>query len=324
VVRYRFGTDDLLRTRFAIAPLMDLVGATYVLRKPERYPEHRPWAEWARPRARELDMTLLDVATPASVDFYPVFLGPPPRAPRTTVEVELERVAATPPADVAAEITRAYPRGVPAEGRMLVEDPARGLERLVREMQAFWDELLRPWWSRIAAVLETEIAWRARRLAAVGPGAAFAGLHGTVRWREEALYVEPTTKAPADVDLAGRGLLLVPAAFTWPLVWPRTDPPWDPALVYSPPGMGVLWAPDDAAAGALDQLLGRGRARVLLALGRPAATLDLARQLALSAGGVSQHLGVLRRAGLVTGRRDGRRVVYERTGKGDSLCDTAL
>jgi len=70
-------------------------------------------------------------------------------------------------------------------------------------------------------------------------------------------------------------------------------------------------------------LLGRGRARVLLALGRPAATLDLARQLAVSPGGVSQHLGVLRRAGLVTGRRDGRRVVYERTGKGDRLCDAA-
>jgi DNA-binding transcriptional ArsR family regulator len=321
VVRYRFGTDDLLRTRFAIAPLMDLVGAIYVLRKPERYPEHRPWAEWALPRARQLDMRLLDVATPTSVDFYPVFIGPPPRAPRTTVQAEFERVAATPPAAVAAEIARAYPRGVPTAGRVLVEDPARGLDRLVAEMRAFWDGLLRPWWSRIAAVLETEIAWRARQLAAVGPKAAFTGLHETVRWRAEALYVEPTTKAPADVDLAGRGLLLVPAAFTWPLVWPRSDPPWDPALVYSPPGIGALWAPDDPAAGALDALLGRGRARVLLALGRPAATLDLARHLAVSPGGVSQHLGVLRRAGLVTGRRDGRRVIYQRTEQGDSLCN---
>jgi len=302
---------------------MDLVGATYVLRQPERYPEHRPWAEWARPRAQQLDMTLLEVATPASVDFYPVFVGPPPRTPRTTVEAELGRVAATPPADVAAEIARAYPRGVATTGRVLVENPARGLERLVEEMRAFWDTLLRPWWSRMAAVLETEISWRAGQLAAVGPAAAFSGLHHTVRWKDGALYVEPTRKAPADIDLAGRGLLLVPAVFTWPLVWPRTDPPWDPALVYSPPGIGGLWAPEDPAAGALEELLGRGRARVLLALGRPAATLDLARQLAVSPGGVSQHLGVLRRAGLVTGRRDGRRVVYERTGKGDRLCDAA-
>lgn len=323
MVRYRFGTDDLLRTRFAIAPLMDLVGATYVLRAPERYPEHRPWTEWARSRVRQLDTTLLDVATPAGAGFYPVFVGPPPRMPRTTVEAELERVAATPPADVAYEITRAYPRGMPAAGRVLVEDPGRGLERLVAEMREFWDVLLRPWWSRMTAVLETEISWRARQLAAVGPAAAFSGLHDTVRWKDGALHVERTKKAPADVDLGGRGLLLVPAVFTWPLVWPRTDPPWDPALVYSPPGIGALWAPDDAAAGALEELLGRGRARVLLALGRPAATLDLARQLAVSPGGVSQHLGVLRRAGLVTGRRDGRCVIYERTPQGDSLCDAA-
>ena len=188
-------------------------------------------------------------------------------------------------------------------------------------MQAFWDALLHPWWTRIAAALESEIASRARRLAAVGPGAAFSDLHHTVSWKDDALYVDPTTKAPADIDLAGRGLLLVPAAFTWPLVWPRTDPPWDPALVYTPSGIGTLWAPGHATAGALEELLGEGRARVLLALGRPTATLDLAHQLALSPGGVSQHLGVLRRAGLVTGRRDGRRVFYERTEKGDGLCD---
>ena len=126
---------------------------------------------------------------------------------------------------------------------MLVEDPIRGLERLVAQMRAFWDALLEPWWRRMAAVLESEIAWRARRLAAEGPGAAFADLHHTVHWKDDALYVEPTGKTAADVDLAGRGLLLVPAAFTWPLVWPRTDPPWDPALVYTPPGVGELWAP---------------------------------------------------------------------------------
>lgn len=324
VVRYRFGTSDLLRTRFAIAPLMDLIGAIYVLRRPRYYAEHRSWAEWALPRARQLEMTLLDVATPAVADFYPVFVGPPPRAPRTTVEAELERVAATPPAAVAAEIARAHPHGLPAAGRVLVDDPARGLERLVGEMQGFWDALLRPWWSRIAAVLESEIASRARRLAAVGPGAAFSEIHPTVSWRDDALYVEPTNKAPADIDLAGRGLLLVPAAFTWPLVWPRTDPPWDPALVYTPPGIGTLWRPRDTTTGALQELLGGGRARVLLALGRPAATLDLARELALSPGGVSQHLSVLRRSGLVTGRREGRRVLYERTERGDSLCNAAM
>jgi DNA-binding transcriptional ArsR family regulator len=42
--------------------------------------------------------------------------------------------------------------------------------------------------------------------------------------------------------------------------------------------------------------------------------------MSVSAGGISDHLTVLRRAGLVTRRRDGRRVVYARTLAGETLC----
>jgi len=42
VIRYRFGQNDLLRTRFAIAPLMELIGAVYVLRDPARFVVHQP------------------------------------------------------------------------------------------------------------------------------------------------------------------------------------------------------------------------------------------------------------------------------------------
>ena len=40
---YRFGRHDLLRTRFAISPLIELAAATYVVRLPSTFPEHRPW-----------------------------------------------------------------------------------------------------------------------------------------------------------------------------------------------------------------------------------------------------------------------------------------
>jgi DNA-binding transcriptional ArsR family regulator len=39
--------------------------------------------------------------------------------------------------------------------------------------------------------------------------------------------------------------------------------------------------------------------------------------------GVSAHLAVLRDAGLVTGRRDGRQVLYGRTRAGDQLLRAA-
>ena len=299
---------------------MELVGAVYALRDPGRVAVHQPWAEWARPRTEHLDLALLEVATPSQRPFYPVFIGPPPRAPHAAVASELERVRATPPERVAAEIAQAYPDGVPAAGRVLVEDPARALELLVDQMEALWEAALAPWWDRLAAVLESEIAWRARRLATVGPQAAFTGLHESVSWEDGVLRVDPTTKGPAEVDLAGRGLLLVPAAFTWPSVWPRTDPPWDPALVYPPSGTAELWAPDERDRGALEALLGGRRARVLLELARPSSTLELSKRMRVSPGSVSEHLGVLRRAGLVAGRRERRRVIYARTARGDELA----
>lgn len=320
MIQYRFGQSDLLRTRFAIAPLMELIGSVYALRAPDRYSVHAPWAAWAAPRVEALDFGLLDTATPVGGPFWPVFLGPPPRAPQAHVDDELDRVAATPPDRVVDEIERAYPGGVPDAGRPFVDDTECALAALVDQMRALWEAALAPWWSKISALLESEISARARALVALGSGAAFVGLHPSVWWDEGTLHVHPTGKAAATVELGGRGLLLVPAVFTWPTVWPRTDAPWAPALVYPPPGTADLWAPDADRDDALRSLLGERRARILRELDRPASTLELAQRLGVSAGGVSTHLGVLRQAGLVSRRRERRYVIYTRTQRGDALC----
>ena len=55
----------------------------------------------------------------------------------------------------------------------------------------------------------------------------------------------------------------------------------------------------------------------------PATTQELARAHAASPAGVSEHLSVLRRAGLVAGRREGRTVRYARTAAGDALVRAA-
>jgi DNA-binding transcriptional ArsR family regulator len=322
VIRYRFGQDDLLRTRLAIAPLMELLGAFYVLRRPERYVVHRRWVEWAAPRVRGLDLSLLAVAAPFGGSYWPVFISPPPREPHPTIDAELARVRATRPGHVVAEITRRYPSGVPAAGQSLIDEPAGALDELVDQMRAFWNAALAPQWTTICALLESEVASRARSLVALGSRAAFTDLHSTVTWDAGILSVHPIAKEAAEVELAGRGLLLIPSAFTWPTVWPRTDPPWDPALVYPPSGVGDLWQSAGSDDEALATLIGHRRARILRELDRPAATLQLARRLGVGPGGVSDHLSVLRRAGLVTRRREGRLVIYTRTAQGDALCGT--
>lgn len=319
MIRYRFGQNDLLQTRFAIAPLMELIGAFYVLRRPEQYVVHRSWVEWAAPRTRNLDLGLLDAVAPFGGSYWPVFVSPPPQVPHPTIETELTRVRETPPDAAVAEIRRRYPDRVPAAARPFVDDPARALRELVGQLGTLWDAALASRWATISALLESEIARRARSLVAVGSRAAFADLHPSVSWETDCLRIRPTAKSAAEVDLAGRGLLLIPSAFTWPEVWPRTDPPWDPALVYPPAGIGNLWTSGRSDDTALDSLIGRRRARILRELDRPAATLDLAKRMRISAGGISDHLSVLHRAGLVTRHREGRHVVYTRTSSGNVL-----
>jgi DNA-binding transcriptional ArsR family regulator len=321
VIRYRFGHEDLLRTRFAISPLMELSGSVEALREPERFAVHAPWVAWAAPRIAGLEWDLLDAVIPRNARFYPDFVSPPPREPQAQLEAELRRVMETPAAQVAHELGRAYPGGLPPAAAALVADPERGLQHLVAQMRAWWDAVLAPRWDAILAMVEAEVAWRGRRLAAVGPSAAFADLDDAVRWHDGA--VEVHCRAAHDVDLDGRGLLLVPAAFAWPEVWPMVDPPWQPAIVYAPRGLAELWAPPSGDAAALDALLGSRRASVLAALDRPVSTQELSRRLSASPAGVSAHLGVLRRAGLVAGRREGRQVLYGRTRAGDMLLGAA-
>ncbi|WCB92871.1 hypothetical protein DSM104299_01571 [Baekduia alba] len=323
MIAYRFSHEDLLRTRFAISPLMELSGAVEAVREPEGRQIHAPFVAWAQPRIIDLDWDLLSAVIPTGGRWYPDFVIPPPTEAQPRLEGELRRVLETDPAQVAHEMRLAYPDGLPPAARLLVDRPGTGIRRLVDQMRAFWDAVLAPRWEDILALLEAEIAERGRNLATIGPAAAFADLGDEVAWRDGGVEVRARTER--EVDLAGRGLLLVPAVFSWPVVWPINDPPWQPTIVYPPRGIADLWAPQALRdTSALDDLLGARRAAVLNGLDRPVSTLDLARRLGASPAGVSGHLGVLRRAGLVIGRRDGRQVLYGRTGAGDRLLRAAM
>ena len=321
MIRYRFGQDDLLRTRFAVSPLFEVVWSAHILRRPEQAPLHRPWVVDARECLAGLDWSMLDWLANGygRFGFVPDFITPPPATPLADVDGELARVRATPPEQVAREVGwRFEGREVPEVVRPLLDDPAAGLDRLVAIMRAYWERVIEPWWPAIRAVLEADVVHRARRLTAGGTIEVFGDLHRDVRWRDGAVEVDH--RHEREVELRGRGLLLVPTVFAWPRVFAMLDEPWQPALIYTPRGVGALWAPpEERDPGALEALLGRRRAAILRELRAPATTQDLAERLRASAAGVSEHLGVLRRAGLVRAQRDGRRVLYVRTAAGEQV-----
>ena len=309
MIAYRFGSRDLLRVRFATSPLIEVFSSFDALRRPESHAEHEPWVRWAGPRLADLDLSLMELANPARSGYRPDFVNPPPDRPRTTLERELGRVLRTPRARVRRELAWAH-EPAPA--------PALDLRGLAGQVRAYFDRVLAPHWPRIEAAFEAEFSLRGRRLAQEGAAAAFADLHPDVRFAGDALVVD--RGYDADIDLGGRGLLLVASVFVAPEVWAMTDAPWQPSVIYPPPGVGELWAPPARERGAaLAGLLGRRRAQVLAGLGTPVSTLALAARLRASPAGVSAHLKALRDAGLVSARREGREVLYARTPLGDGL-----
>src|SRR5439155_12241799 len=152
---------------------------------------------------------------------------------------------------------------------------------------------LAPYWPRITATVLAERARRARPVLDGGMEALLSSFQPMMRWQYPVLEVEyPRDR---EVRLEGRGLLLIPSYFCWGTPVALVDPALPQVLVYpaqqDDPG-------DDRAAPSLDQLLGRTRAAILAALDSGGSTGDLAARTAVSPATASEHLAVLRRAGL--------------------------
>jgi hypothetical protein len=318
MITLRLGPEDVANLRFAISPLMEIHNSVRALEHPEAKALHLPWVAATRARVAGIDMGLLHALHPRKA-YTPDFVDPPPRSPLEELDDELDTMLATPPDRVRLELRRAYAgRAIPAVLEPLLRDPARELPALADLFRAYWERALAPHWPRIRALLEGDVLYRARRLADGGAAALFADVHPEVSFADATLRIDMPYEVTA--DLGGRGLLFVPSAFTWPRPAASVEPPWQPFLVYPARGIGALWEPERAAPPeALAALLGARRATVLTALHAPRSTTELARALELSPGSVSQHLSVLREAGLVHGHRVGRAVLYVRSEKGESL-----
>lgn len=319
-----FTPADLLRCRFARSPAFETLAAVRCASGPQGPGPHRRWLEAVRPRLSGpdgLDLRPVALLQPRR-GYTPDFLAPPPSGPATEFEDELARIAATPAEVVHAEIVQSLrdtPGAAGSEtGRMLLGDPAEVLSFLTGLVRAAWTVLVEPWWPRVRALLDADIAFQSRRLAEGGIERLFGEIHPTLEWTGDALVRSPG--GDEHHDLGGRGLVLLPSVFKWEEVVVVTDPPWQPTVAYPARGLGGLWeAPRGTAGDALGKLVGRTRADLLTGLTDPASTTWLAHRHALAPGTVSEHLGVLRAAGLVVGERHRHEMRYQRTALGDAV-----
>jgi DNA-binding transcriptional ArsR family regulator len=245
---------------------------------------------------------------------------PPTRAALQTIDDDLAAIRAA-PLDVArAEIAgclAARPAGDPAAREILAAPDVT--ERLAAGLRRAWDALLAADWLQLRAICERDIVYRSGLLARHGWAAALDGLHPRVRWRDGGIQV--TRIADREVVVGGGGMTFIPSVFIWPNVAAHTDDPWDRCVIYPARGIAEWWgAPAAPPSPALAELIGRTRARILVALREPASTTQLARALSVPVGSAGDHLRALRRAGLLDAARSGRAVLYHRTPLGDLLA----
>ncbi|MBI0295229.1 winged helix-turn-helix transcriptional regulator [Streptomyces sp. PRKS01-29] len=319
----QFGADDLLRCRFAISPLCQTHEAVRTLRRTERHGYHLPWLRRVREAAAGLDLSELWLLLPVR-GYTPDFLGPPPEVPYAPFEDELARMRATDPAMARRELARSLEctpgAADSARGRAMLDDPARAVQRLADVTEAAWRALVAPDWPRLRALLEADITHRSRQLAEGGLERLFADLRPALHWTDSTLTIRNSVVPAQTQDLDGRGVLLMPSVFVWPDVISGFAPPWQPTVIYPARGVGGLWRePDAVTADALVRLLGASRAAILSGLEEPASTTALAARHRLAPSSVSAHLSVLRAAGLLSSRRQGHQVLYERTPLGMAL-----
>lgn len=348
MLRFEVGTEDLLRSRFALSPAFELSGLLGTLEGlwPKRLP--RSWSERLLPEFRRLRReTDLDAALALHSGTYGAdFVVLPPTGPDQSWADDLAAIRATPPARAREEAAACLARRPVSDPRVL--DVLRSediVERVADALDIAWHTLLAPDWPRLRAICERDIVHRAGELTKSGWAAALDGLHPQVHWRDGGIDFpggsDPAEgrsadrrsgdgrstdsrsgdgTAPASIALAGDGLLFLPSVFVWPGFAAHTNDPWPKTLIYPARGIAAVWAgAPPSAGGPLADLLGRSRALLLASLAEPASTTHLARTLGLAPGAVGDHLATLRRAGLLRRARSGRSVLYSRTPLGDAL-----
>ncbi|WP_427892530.1 ArsR/SmtB family transcription factor [Kribbella sp. GL6] len=318
MITIRLTAADAGRIRFALAPLWETMTSVRALSNNTARSVHGPWLQKVRPTIEGDDLTLLKALIPPA-GYVPDFLTPAPPRRSTSFESGLAAVAATPVDLVVDELGRLHHDTPHPLLPDLIAHPAAGLERITSALDSYWRRAIEPDWRRMRALLQEDLAFRLDELASGGLERLFRNLHPSIHYRSDRIEIDRPYCCDGE-PMAGQGVLLVPCVFTWPAGLAVTGAPHVPTITYPPRGLGRLWEDrQDTTDSPLADLVGRTRAAIVSHLDLPMSTTHLANQLGVSAPTLSVHLSILRNAGVVASRRDGRTVLYHRTSLGSQL-----
>ncbi|WP_081235886.1 DUF5937 family protein [Streptomyces viridosporus] len=241
--------------------------------------------------------------------------------------------------DAALEFTCALPYGTPGPGPLtdgglrrrslelaaargprqvrfterLLADPPRIRAWLRQFLQDCDEAFFAGTWSRLRHQLAADTRHKTELLRRKGLAEALAAVSPAVTFDEAAGRITVDKLGDGRTATADGGLLLIPTSLGWPHLMVLHRYGWQPVLHY-PVGSPELAAPPTVEQLALRMtaLSHPVRMRLCRHLARSAYTTgELAQVHGMTAPEISRHLGVLKRAGLITTRRRGRYVLHQ-------------
>ncbi|MER7582047.1 DUF5937 family protein [Kitasatospora sp. NPDC097691] len=205
------------------------------------------------------------------------------------------------------------PRQMRFSDRLLTDPPQirHWLRRLLEDCdEAFFADT----WARLRPRLAADTRHRTELLRRKGVAEALASLSSAVTLDEAQARVTVDKVGAGRTATADRGLLLVPTSVGWPHLMVLHRDGWQPVLHYpiASPELGTPPPSVEQVTLRLAALSHPARIRLCRHLARGAyTTSELAQIHGLSAPEISRHLGVLKKAGLVTTERRGRYALHQ-------------
>jgi DNA-binding transcriptional ArsR family regulator len=341
IIRYRFSADPAESIAFSYSPVLEAALSLHVLSEPKHHPLQHPWVRRARllPPALRREITAFRFAYDG---FVPEFLMPSPASPYRTFEEDLRELEQLDDSTLALGFLRpqydhrgerdetllADPGvrehvvaragalgGDPGLAALIFDAPRELAERFAALLASYWEVAFEEEWRALEPGLAETVAEAGRRIAGDGVYGYLTGLSPQLLIDPGQREIRRDLPHEHTVEVGPRSeLVLVPSVFVWPHVRLNCDPPWPPAIVYPAPfalAGGRARLPSEDVVHVLRALADETRLRALkLIAAGERSTQELAPLIGISEAGLSKHLRLLARAGLVRSRREGYYVLY--------------
>jgi DNA-binding transcriptional ArsR family regulator len=196
---------------------------------------------------------------------------------------------------------------------LLLTDPPRIRAWLRQFLQDCDEAFFAETWSRLRHQLTADARHKTDLLRRRGLAEALAAVSPAVTLDEDAAQITVDKLSVGSAATEDGTLLLVPTSLGWPHLSVLYRHGWQPVVHY-PVGSPELAAPPtvDQLALRMTALSHPVRMRICRHLARSAyTTSELAQVHGMTAPEISRHLGVLKKAGLITTRRRGRYVQHQ-------------